>query len=784
MRAPEVRSCNHLLSGERVKLLQLMKFNQNIRLSLLLVLNLSIFNVQLCFSQQLYKDKKASVSDRVEDLLKRMTLEEKIDQLQNRAAGRSDEIDKIFNGKSYGCTHEMNMSATDCAKMYSQLQTYMFTKTRLGIPILTAAEGIEGILQNNCTLFPQALAQGSTFNPDLIRKMTTAAGSEAKAIGIHQILSPVLDLSRELRWGRVEETYGEDPYLAAEMGISFIKGYQKYNITATPKHFLAHGSPSGGLNCANVSGGERELRSVYMYPFKRVIAETKPLSLMSCYSSYDGVAVSGSSYYMTDLLRGELNFEGYVYSDWGSVDRLQTFHHAVATQEDAAKLSLIAGVDLDVDGAYTTLQPMVESGKLDFKYVDQAVRRILTVKFLLGLFENPYGTPEKISEIVRSAGNIALAKEVADESIILVKNNNNILPLKRDLYKTVAVIGPNSDQAIFGDYSWTQRDTKEGTNLLQGLREVLGKNTLIRSAVGCDWWSHDKSHIDEAVKAAAASDIAIVAIGTRSTFLGRSPRYSTAGEGFDLSSLELPGEQEELLKAIKKTGKPLIVVFISGKPLAIPWVKDNADAVLVQWYGGEKQGRTIADVLTGAVNPSGKLNVSFPRSTGNSPSYYNHYVTDRNEPFDQPGTPQEPKGHYIFDKPEPVWNFGYGLSYTSFTIQNCSVRDSVLSLTDTVKVTLDVANTGLRNGKEVIQLYIQDRVSSVATPVKQLKAFKKIFVKTGKHEKVILEVPVTELGLYNDRMKYVVEPGDFDIQIGNSSDNIVYHKTVTVRSEK
>lgn len=355
----------------------------------------------------LYKKKNVPVAYRVEDLLKRMTLKEKIEQLQNRASGSAGEIDNIFKGESYGCTHEMNRTAAECADMYRKLQTYMLTKTRLGIPILTAAEGIEGILQNNCTIFPQELAQGSTFNPALINRMTSAAGDEAKVIGIHQILSPVLDIARELRWGRVEETFGEDPFLIAEMGTAFVKGYQKNSITCTPKHFMAHGSPSGGLNCANVSGGERELRSLYMYPFKRVIAETNPLSVMSCYSSYDGVAMSGSAYYITDILRGELGFKGYVYSDWGSVDRLQTFHHAVGSQEDAAKLALIAGIDLDVDGAYTKLEEMITGGKLDLKYIDQAVRRVLTVKFKLGLFENPYGDPEKVGKAVHSAAHVA-----------------------------------------------------------------------------------------------------------------------------------------------------------------------------------------------------------------------------------------------------------------------------------------------------------------------------------------------------------------------------------------
>lgn len=728
----------------------------------------------------IYKDKTAAIEDRVEDLLSRMTLKEKIEQLQNRAAGRADEIDEIFKGESFCCTHDMSKKAAACAEMYQELQMYMLTKTRLGIPILTAAEGIEGVLQNGCTIFPQSLAQGSTFNTELIQKMTEAAGEEARVIGIKQILSPVLDIARDLRWGRIEETFGEDPYLISEMGIAFVKGYQKKGLTCTPKHFLAHGTPSGGLNCANVSGGERELRSLYMYPFKRVISETQPLSLMSCYSSYDGLAVTGSQYYMTDILRGELGFKGYVYSDWGSVERLKTFHHAVATREEAAKMALIAGVDLNVDSSYETLEAQVRNGELDVKYINQAVRRVLSVKFSLGLFDDPYGNPSKVEKIVHSLKNRSISKMVADESAVLVKNENNVLPLDLKKYKSIALVGPNSNQTVFGDYSWTHSDTHEGITLYNGLKEVLGNKIALRQVDGCDWWSQDKTHIQDAVRAAEESDIVIVAVGTRSTFLGRSPKYSTSGEGFDLSSLELPGVQNDLLKALKKTGKPLVVVFIAGKPLAIPWVKKEADAVLVQWYGGEMQGRSLADILIGKVNPSGRLNISFPRSTGNTPCFYNHFITDRNEPFDRPGSLEEPKGHYIFDKPDPLWAFGYGLSYTNFRYLNCTISDSVLTQKDTIKVEVEIENSGEFNGKEVIQLYVRDKISSVATPVKQLKAFKKEFIKAGKCKKIMLEVPVSELGLYNDRMKYVVEPGEFDIQIGSASDNIFFHKTITV----
>lgn len=357
-------------------------------------------------------------------------------------------------------------SAYDCAVMYKELQHYMRTKTRLGIPLLTSAEGIQGIIQNNCTLFPHALAQGSTFNPELIQQMTEAAGEEAKAIGIHQILSSVFDSARELRWGRIEETYGEDPYLIAEMGVAFIKGYQKHRITCMPKHFVAHGTPSGGLNCAGVSGGERELRSLYLYPFRKAIRETSPWAVMTCYSAYDGVSVTGSSYYMTDILRGELGFKGYTYSDWGSVERLMTFHHAAGCREEAARMALMAGVDLNIDSTYETLEKQVEEGRLDVAYIDQAVRRILTVKFELGLFDETYGDPKLVKKGVRNAEKVALAKKVADESAVLLENRNDILPLDLNKYKSVAVVGPNSNQAVLGDYAWTMGDTKEAVSLL------------------------------------------------------------------------------------------------------------------------------------------------------------------------------------------------------------------------------------------------------------------------------------------------------------------------------
>lgn len=728
----------------------------------------------------LYRDASQPVEARVADLMSRMTLREKVLQLQNRAVGAESEIPSTFRGESYGVTHEMSRDAAEVSRIYVALQKYMRDSTRLGIPVITSVEGIQGILQNGATLFPHAIAQGSTFNPALIGEMTYAAGEEARAMGIHQIMSPVLDIARELRWGRVEETFGECPYLIAEMGTAFVNGYQKHRITCMPKHFAAHGTPSGGLNCAGVAGGPREFHSIYLYPFKKVIERCHPLAVMSCYSAYDGVPMSGSHYYMTDILRGQLGFDGYVYSDWGSVERLMTFHHAVGSREEAAMMALLAGIDLDVDSAYETLEQSVADGRISEADINRAVERILRVKFLLGLFDAPYGEPDQVAKVVRSSEHVALAKRVADESAVLLENNG-ILPLNPDKVKTVAVVGPNADQAVYGDYAWTQRDTREGVSLLEGMRDRLNGKADVIYAEGCDWWSADTTGIAAAVDAARRSDVVVAAIGTRSTFLGRSPKYSTAGEGFDLSSLELPGAQQQLLEALKATGKPLVVAFIAGKPLAMPWVKDNADAVICQWYAGEQQGNSLADILLGNVNPSGKLNVSFPRSTGNTPCFYNHYGTDREEPFDSPGSPSDPKGHYIFDTPEPLWNFGHGLSYTQFAIGEPALDRTEATPADTVTVTVPVANSGREAGKEVVQLYVHQPVSSVSTPKQQLRAFAKVDLKPGEEKTITLRLPVDELALYNPAMERVVEPGEYQIQIGNSSDSISFVKSFTVK---
>lgn len=732
-----------------------------------------------------YQDASLPVEERVEDLLRRMTLHEKVLQLQNNSNSDINAVESHYK-ESTGTMHEMSKTAKEAAELFKKLQHHLRTQTPWGIPALITVEGINGVLQDGCTIFPQAIAQGSTFNPDLVEEMAEAIGREAHVIGIRQLQCPVLDIARELRWGRVEETFGEDPFLIGEMGTSFVRGSQTEGVGAMPKHFVAHGTPTGGLNCAYVAGGERELRNLYAYPFAKVIRNADPVSVMSCYSAYDGVPMTHSAYYMTDFLRGELGFKGYVYSDWGAVDRLKVFHQAVATSEEAARKAIIAGIDMDVwDWAYQTLEEQVKKGQLDEYYIDRACRRVLEAKFKLGLFDDGEDAidPSKVDKAVRSKEHVALAKAVADESIVLLENKNNILPLDLSRYKSIALLGPNSNYGVAGDYGWVNADHHECVTLFDGLKNALGQKVRVNQLDGCDWWSQKEDGIAAAVELARQSDIAIVAVGTRSLWLGRNAKANkvTSGEGFDLSSLELPGKQLDLLKAVKATGKPVVVVLITGKPLVMTWAKENADAVVLQFYGGEQQGNAMADVLLGKVNPSGRLNVSFPRSTGNTPCYYNYYPTDRETVFDKGGSLDEPNGHYVFDKPYALWNFGYGLSYTDFEYSDFSLNDTVFSANGKLKAKVKVKNTGKRDGKEVVQLYVHDLVATVSQPVRQLKAFKKVEVPAGKEVEVELEMPIEELSFCNEYLKRVVEPGDVEIQIGRSSDNIVFRKTIVVK---
>ena len=732
-----------------------------------------------CSSGAIYKDSSAPVEKRVEDLLGRMTLEEKVCQMQNRFLDGDSDLDEALQGKSWGTVFSLHSNAEQLRDLSARVQAYMRDSTSLGIPVIVTTEGVQGLLVDSCTIFPHAIAQGSCFNPRLVGRMAAACAEEARWCGVSQVLSPVLDIARDPRWGRVEETYSEDPFLIAENAVAFTKGYQDAGVACTPKHFVAHGSPTGGLNCSSVSGGGRELRSLYLYPFEQVISRAHPLCIMSCYSTYDRVPVTGSRWYMTDLLRGELGFDGYTYADWGAVERLENFHHSVASLDEAAVAAVNAGIDLNVMGAYGNLASLVKDGILSEAAIDDAVRRILRVKFELGLFDGEAGA-KAVPEFPGS-GHLALAKEIADESAILMENNG-ILPLDVSKYKRIALVGSNSRQTVFGDYAWPDAFSAVGVSLFQGLQDRLPKGVVLGQTDGCDWWSQDEKHISEAVRLAAQSDVIIAAVGSRSTFLARESLNNTGGEGNDLSSLTLPGVQDKLLEALKATGKPLVVVLISGRPFALPWVKENADAFLVQWYGGLMQGASMADVLLGNVNPSGRLNISFPRSTGNNPCYYNYLPGDREYYGGHGGSLDSPAERYVFEKPYALWNFGHGLSYTTFEYEAMRLdRHDFDSESDTLHIEVDVANTGDMDGKEVVQIYVSDKISSVAVPVMQLKAFAKVDIPAHGRITATLDLPISELALYDDRMCRRIESGEFEIMAGHASDDIRLKDTISFK---
>ncbi|MDH7460624.1 glycoside hydrolase family 3 N-terminal domain-containing protein [Chitinophagaceae bacterium 26-R-25] len=735
----------------------------------------------------LYKDAKAPIEARVKDLMKRMTLQEKVAQMQDLsfsefADGKkidTDKMDKRLRSIGYGVFEGMGLTVEEYAQAVNIIQHYTVEHTRLGIPVFTTSEALHGCVHGGATIYPQAIALGSTFNPSLVNAMVKMITPELKAQGSNQVLSPDLDLARELRWGRVEETYGEDPYLTSRMGVAFVKGFKDADIVCTPKHFVAHGSPAGGLNLATVPGGERELRSIYLKPFEAVIKEAQPLSIMNAYSSYDRVPLAASHHMLTDILRKELGFKGYVYSDWASVEMLYNFHNTAEGPAAAALQAVKAGLDLEVwSSCYDSLESLVQSGALPVRYIDTAVARILRAKFVTGLFENPYPELELLKTSIHTPQSIQLALDIARESIVLMKNDNALLPFNTNI-KSLAVIGPSADQVQFGDYTWTG-DNSHGVTPLQGLRTLVGNSVTLNYAKGCDIHTQNKSGIAEAVAAAQKSEAAVIFVGSTSASSGHKFPNATSGEGYDLSDLVLTGAQEDLIKAVQATGKPVVVVLVAGKPFAMPWVKKNIPAIVTQWYPGEQGGTAIAEVLFGKTNPSGKLNVSFPQSVGHLPVYYNHYPSDKGY-YHKPGSVDSLGKDYVFSSPDPLWAFGTGLSYTTFKYDDMKVSKTSFNQKETCHIEVTVTNTGNMDGKEVVQLYVRDKVSSVETPVKELKRFEKVLIKKGSSAKVAFDLPINELWLYNADMQKVVEPGEFELQVGTASDNILLQKTITVK---
>ena len=739
-----------------------------------------------------YKNPLLPAEERVNDLLSRMTLEEKIAQIRHLHSWdvfdgqelNQEKLHKMCEGISYGFFEGFPLTAASCRKTFREIQTYLVEKTRLGIPGFSVAESLHGVVHEGATIYPQNIAMGSTFNPELAYEKTKYISGELNTMGVKQVLAPCIDVVRDLRWGRVEESFGEDPYLCAQMAVAEVKGYLDHGISPMLKHYGPHGNPLGGLNLASVECGVRDLFDIYLKPFEAVLTETEIMAVMSSYNAWNRVPNSASHFMLTDILRNKYGFRGYVYSDWGVINMLKSFHKTAADDFEAATQVLTAGLDVEASSScYAVLADKVRQGEFDIRYIDEAVKRVLRAKIELGLFEDPYQERAAYRLPLRSEESVQLSRRIANESTVLLKNEGQLLPLNVEQLKSVAVIGPNADNVQFGDYTWSKKK-EDGVTPLQGIRRLVGDKVKVNYAKGCSLASLDTSEIAEAVEAARHSDIALVFVGSSSTaFVRHSSEPSTSGEGIDLNDISLTGAQEQLIREVYAVGKPVVVILVAGKPFAIPWVKKHIPAILAQWYAGEQEGNSIADILFGKVNPSGKLTFSFPQSTGHLPAYYNYLPTDKGY-YKEPGTYEKPGRDYVFSSSAPLWAFGHGLSYTQFEYLKAVADKEFYQPHDTIRVTVQLKNAGKKAGKEVVQVYVRDVVSTVMTPVKQLKGFAKPELLPGQTREVTIKIPVHELYLTDDLGNRYLEPGKFELQVGTASDHILFNLPVYVGTQK
>ncbi|MEM0219129.1 MAG: glycoside hydrolase family 3 N-terminal domain-containing protein [Thermoproteota archaeon] len=742
-------------------------------------------------SNPVYLDSSYPIEARIEDLISRMNLEEKIAQLTSIWAPNIIENGKLSEEKlstflKNGIGQVSRLAGAtalppkEVAKIYNEIQKFLIEKTRLKIPAIVHEECLSGFMANTATTFPQAIGLASTWNPDIIYEVTSVIRTQMRYVGAHQGLSPVLDVARDPRWGRIEETLGEDPYLVASIGESYIKGLQgediKNGIVATAKHFAGHSFSEGGRNLAPVHVSPREFREVFLFPFEVAVKNAKVLSIMNAYHEIDGIPCASSKELLTKILREEWNFSGIVVSDYGAIDMLYSFHKVTDSKEGAAKLAIEAGIDVELPSLNCYGEPLifaVKKGIVSEDTIDNAVRRVLRLKFKLGLFENPYVDPSEVPEFLDSKAEYRnLALEVARESIVLLKNDGYILPLSKNI-ESIAVIGPNaaSTRNLLGDYSFTAhlsltKDAVPIVSILEGIKRKVSKNTKVYYTKGCDVTGSSKEGFSEAIELASKSKVAIVVVGERSGFT----KEDVSGEGRDRNELGLPGVQEELVKAIYETGTPTIVILVNGRPLAIPWIAENIPSILEVWLPGEEGGNAVADVLFGGYNPGGKLPISFPKSVGQIPIYYNRKGTSW--------------GNYVSSDSKPLFPFGHGLSYTKFEYSNLEISPREVEPTGEVYIKFEVKNNGNLSGDEVVQLYLRDVVASLTRPIKELKGFKRITLEPGESKKVTFILYTDQLAFYDENLNLVVEPGTYEVMIGSSSEDIKLSGTFEVVGEK
>ncbi len=756
-----------------------------VRLYRILVCLLLIAPLKAQVETPAYRNPKLSIDDRVSDLLSRMTLEEKVEQIsggRRKNAGIVDptgqftqeKLDEVLRGLWDIHSH---MSPRDRAVLLNGLQRYQLEKTRLGIPSIFQGEALHGFMAYRSTSFPQALGLASTWDPALVKEVFTAAADEMASAGQNQAFTPVLDLARDPRWGRTEETYGEDPYLASRIGVAAIEGMQgpsffidRHHILATAKHFAAHGQPESGTNTAPTNYSERVLRESFLIPFEAAVKEGRVGSVMASYNEIDGIPSHVNRWLLDRVLRQEWGFRGYVTSDGNGLQMLYEVHKVAADKARAARSALAAGVDYDLsDGSvYRTLLDQVQQGAVPLAELDRAVARVLSAKFRLGLFEDPYVDPAYAEKITNSPEHQKLALRAAQEVIVLLKNEHNLLPLDLKKLKNIAVIGPNAADVHLGGYA---RDPGRSVSILEGIRQRAGSSAKVTYAEGCKittglqgwagWYENNTKLADpqaqvNSIRAAAAiakqADVAIIVVGeTEST---NREAWSEEHLG-DRDSLDLLGAQDQLIQAVVETGVPTVVFLINGRPLSINYAADHVPAILEGWYLGQEGGTAAAQVLFGDVNPGGKLPITFPRSVGQLPAFYNHKPS-RNRT-------------YIFTRREPLFPFGFGLSYTTFRFENLRVEPAEIAPAQSATVRVDVTNTGDREGDEVAQLYVHQLVSTVTRPVKELRGFQRLHLKPGEKTTVEFRVTPESLSMMDEHMERVVQQGTFELLVGANS---------------
>jgi beta-glucosidase len=679
------------------------------------------------------------------------------------------------------------------AEFTNAIQKWVKTNTRLGIPVIFHEEALHGLQGQEATSFPQAIALASTWNPDLVERAFAVVAQEVRARGAQQVLAPVVDVARDPRWGRFEETYGEDPYLVARMGLAAVRGFQgggrtipAQRVIATLKHLTGHGQPESGTNAGPASLGERTLRDVFFYPFEVAVKQGHARSLMPSYNEVDGIPSHANRWMLRDVLRNEWGFDGTIVSDWQAISQLAKRHHVAADGADAARQALAATVDVELPDVetYHTLVEQVKRKKVSEAAINDAVRRLLREKFELGLFDDPYVDPARADEISGSAANRPLALEAARQAIVLLQNRGGLLPLSADKARQVAVIGPHAAEVMLGGYSGVPRHS---VSILEGIRKRLGADATVAHAEGVRItedsvftrgpqpliggtrsqarWSADRvvladpaanrRRIEEAVALARDSDVAIVVVGDNEQTAREAYAENHLG---DRAELRLVGQQEELVRAVLDTGKPTVLVLINGRPPAIPELAERVPAIVEGWYLGQEGGTAVAEVLFGDVNPGGKLPVSLPRNVGQLPIFYNRKPTAR-------------RG-YLFDSTRPLFPFGHGLSYTTFSYSSPTVAPARIPPDGRTTVSVEVTNTGTRAGDEVVQLYIRAEVSRATRPVMELKAFRRISLAPGERRKVDFELGPDQLSYHGPEMKRVVDPGRFRVMVGGSSDEV------------